>query len=230
MEDWKVYKHTAPNGKVYIGITHQEPKQRWSSGHGYSTNTHFFRAIKKYGWKNFKHEILATGLTQQEAEEIERELIYKYKSHDDKFGYNKALGGHALSEKSRKKIGDTRKKRGYTSHTAGKHLSEETKRKISIALTGNRNHTEWTEEQKESVRISKLGDKNPNYKKPMSEEKKQMLIALNSKPVVMVSAEGNIVFKSAKEAMCVTGINNTNITKVCRGQRLTAGGHKWFYA
>ena len=46
-----MYKHTTPNGKVYIGITSQLSEKRWLSGHGYK-GTYFGNAIKKYGWKN----------------------------------------------------------------------------------------------------------------------------------------------------------------------------------
>ena len=35
MKNFIVYKHTSPNGKVYIGITKQNPKQRWGNGSGY---------------------------------------------------------------------------------------------------------------------------------------------------------------------------------------------------
>ena len=55
-----VYKHTSPNGKVYIGMTCLKPIQRWKKdGSGYKRNTHFWGAIQKYGWENFKHEILS---------------------------------------------------------------------------------------------------------------------------------------------------------------------------
>lgn len=42
-----VYKHTSPNGKIYIGITSQVPNHRWRNGNGYKTNPYFTRAIKK---------------------------------------------------------------------------------------------------------------------------------------------------------------------------------------
>jgi hypothetical protein len=58
-----VYKHTSPNNKVYIGITKKKPNDRWASGFGYEHQIYFFRAIVKYGWDNFKHEILYTNLT-----------------------------------------------------------------------------------------------------------------------------------------------------------------------
>ena len=42
-----VYKHTTPSGKVYIGITSVDVKDRWMSGHGYRHNSYFENAIKK---------------------------------------------------------------------------------------------------------------------------------------------------------------------------------------
>ena len=30
-EEWYVYKHTAPNGKVYIGVTHMKPTDIWTN-------------------------------------------------------------------------------------------------------------------------------------------------------------------------------------------------------
>lgn len=229
-EEWCVYKHTSPSGKVYIGITHQKPEKRWLGGHGYEKNHHFWSAISKYGWENFNHEVLVTGLTQDQAEQIEKELVAAYDSANREKGYNIAEGGHALSEESRKKIGDTRRARGIKPHNTGKHLSEETKKKISTANKGNRYHTVWTEEQIERVRKSKLGKNNPNYGKPMDEAKKRMLIAMHEKPVIQLKDGTEIVYRSAREAGDMTGIANSNITRVCRGQRGTAGGYVWRYA
>ena len=91
--EWFVYKHTTPSGKVYVGITSNEPKRRWNSGHGYKHCTGFWNAICKYGWNNIQHDILYTGLTKDEAEKAERELISEYKSTDSNFGYNIMQGG-----------------------------------------------------------------------------------------------------------------------------------------
>lgn len=90
---WSVYKHTSPTNKVYIGITSKAPKDRWMSGYGYRKNDHFNKAIKKYGWNNIRHEVLFTNLTQNEAEEKEKELISFYKSNNRDFGYNNDNGG-----------------------------------------------------------------------------------------------------------------------------------------
>ena len=70
-----VYKHTSPNGKVYIGITGENPNKRWQNGKGYKPNKHFYSAIEMYGWENIKHEILYSGLSKSEACKIEVMII-----------------------------------------------------------------------------------------------------------------------------------------------------------
>jgi len=63
---YKVYKHTVPDGRVYIGMTCKTVKARWDSG--YYGNDDFFKIIKKYGWEGIKHEIISDNLTKEEAE------------------------------------------------------------------------------------------------------------------------------------------------------------------
>ena len=103
---WCVYKHTCiVNNKSYIGITCQDPNKRW----GYNGNRYlekdsegnyyhaaFARAIIKYGWENFTHEILYIGLTEDEANRKEIELIALYHTYIlDPLcqGYNMDRGG-----------------------------------------------------------------------------------------------------------------------------------------
>ena len=125
-----VYMHTAPNGKVYIGITGKNPLYRWQRGHGYRNNTYFTNAIVKYGWDNFKHEILFDGLSKEEAGKIESELILKHKSNNPEFGYNILAGGQL----SRTGIPCTDEHKQKTSHSLMGHwVSEETKEKIRNA-------------------------------------------------------------------------------------------------
>jgi predicted GIY-YIG superfamily endonuclease len=77
---YKVYKHSCPNGKVYIGITSLSLNNRWRNGEGYKRSKLFYRAIKKYGWENIKHEILFEDLSKEQAEAKEIELIKLYNS------------------------------------------------------------------------------------------------------------------------------------------------------
>ena len=64
---WSVYIHTTPSGKKYIGITSINPKERWNGGISGYKGQIFEYAIRKYGWNNIIHEIIATNLSQEEA-------------------------------------------------------------------------------------------------------------------------------------------------------------------
>lgn len=90
---WTVYKHTTPNGKVYIGITLQKPEKRWGNGNNYKGNNYFYHAIQKYGWQNITHEIVCSCRTKDEACEEEKRLISEYKATDREYGYNLTDGG-----------------------------------------------------------------------------------------------------------------------------------------
>lgn len=70
-----VYKHTFPNGAVYIGRTNMSPEDRWLNGWGYKNCPLMFNAILKYGWDNVIHEIIADDLTEQESIDLEAKEI-----------------------------------------------------------------------------------------------------------------------------------------------------------
>lgn len=106
MQRYTVYRHTAPNGKVYIGITSMEPEKRWNNGYAY-----FMNAIRKYGWDNFKHEILFVGLSKEEAERKEIELIAQCRSDEKAHGYNVEHGGNSSGKMSE----ETKRNRGSKS-------------------------------------------------------------------------------------------------------------------
>lgn len=82
------------NDKKYIGITSKCPEQRWRSGCGYSKRQPLiYNAIKKYGWDNFDHIILKTGLAEDAAKSEEQRLIKLYDTMNPKAGYNMTIGG-----------------------------------------------------------------------------------------------------------------------------------------
>ena len=97
---YTIYKHTnKANGKVYIGQTKcKDLTRRWAGGHGYRECRFFFSAIVRYGWLNFEHEILETGLTKDEADEKERYYIEKYRTRNPRYGYNIRSGGANANE------------------------------------------------------------------------------------------------------------------------------------
>lgn len=91
---WSVYVHTNKiNGKRYVGITSAKPSLRWGHGLHYTGCRYFYYAIQKYGWDNFDHEIIISGVSKRFAEEMERGLIEHFKTRDHRFGYNIQPGG-----------------------------------------------------------------------------------------------------------------------------------------
>ena len=89
-----VYKHTVPNGKVYIGVTCCATAElRWFDGLGYAKNIPFYEDIRKYGWNNILHEIIYKNLLPEAAKAAEIELIKQYNSTDFQYGYNRDDGG-----------------------------------------------------------------------------------------------------------------------------------------
>ena len=147
---YTVYKHTSPSGKVYIGITSIDPAKRWKQG--YSHNKHFSMAIKKYGWENIKSEIIASGLTKNEACEMEIFLIKQYKSTDQNLGYNISTGGECgragatFSLESREKMRQSK---------VGRKLSAEQCRKISERGKGRVVSLETREKQLDYLLLNK---------------------------------------------------------------------------
>lgn len=145
---WCVYIHTSPSNKRYIGITSRKPEERWGNGNGYKHNLHFTNAIAKYGWNNFKHEVVMKELSEQDAKSAEIELISKYNTTNPLYGYNISSGG-----------GGTFGVRhfGKDNHFYGKHHTDEAKQKMR-------------QNQRD-----KHGNNNPFYNKHHSSETLQYL-------------------------------------------------------
>ena len=101
-----VYRHTSPDGKVYIGITRTEPERRWRGGFGYASNLYFRSDIMQFGWANFTHDILFSGLSKKSAELKEAELIAQYNSRNPENGYNVDSG--ALRDRQDKQLAGIR--------------------------------------------------------------------------------------------------------------------------
>lgn len=132
-KEFSVYMHTNKvNGKMYIGQTCQVPTSaRWGTdGSKYKSNEHFTNAINKYGWDNFEHDIIATGLTLQEANSLESELIESLHTMNPKFGYNKKMGGNNgfMSEETKARM---------SAAQLGKKKPDDFGAKISLAKTGH---------------------------------------------------------------------------------------------
>lgn len=238
-----VYKHTAPNGKVYIGITCQCPETRWGKdGKGYISSPHFYSAIQKYGWGNIKHEILETGLSRLEAGTIEKKLIRQYNSTNRRFGYNQMLGGDygpKATAEVRNKISEALKQY-YAEHPEMRELlranatgyrhSDAARKKMSDSHIGLTHIA--TEEWRKRISEALKRHYNDPANREMHEDDFERIAEVGRRKslrVEQIDEAGNVVcvYPSLKEAGRATGIRDGNISKCCRGKTKRAGGYYW---
>ena len=148
---FSVYIHiNKANGKMYVGQTCQNPEKRWQNGNGYQHSSYFYHAIKKYGWDSFEHEIIASNLTKEEADNFERLLIEKLDTLNHDRGYNIKIGGANghLTEEHKEKIAKSRSKPIYCVELdkifpSGKAAAEElglSRGNLSSCLKGNKGY------------------------------------------------------------------------------------------
>lgn len=123
-----IYKYTSPSNKVYIGQTCQTREQRAGrDGRQYRGCTHFYNAIQKYGYNNFKYEVVESGLTATEADEREKYWISYYNSCYKEYGYNISSGGQnkkgEVLPETRKKLSEALKGKNHLTHEQAIELS-----------------------------------------------------------------------------------------------------------
>lgn len=227
---YKVYCHTSPDNKKYVGIS-MNPEKRWANGEGYIKNYQFYPDIQKYGWSNFTHEILYDNLSIEEAKEKERELIAKWNLMNPLYGYNLTEGGDgAFSEYSRylmskARKGNTNSKNQYHSPENRKQISESLK-KYFAEHPIQKDVIDYNDPEVQTI-IAR--------KEELSRLKRSLRCSGSSNPsakaIVQKDLNGNILesFSYATLAAKKYNIDLSSIIKCCRGKKKTAGGYKWSY-
>ena len=246
------------NGKKYVGQTIHggNPSRRWKNGNGYRTQKYFWRAIQKYGWDNFEHEIVASNLTKEEADNFEKILIKALNTRNNAHGYNMTDGGdgtsgHHHSEESIQKQKETMRK--YFSNPEYIRMMRDVAPKRALCqftVCGSfieRYESSMDAERKtglDSGAISKcalgksyfVGDYIFVFEEDVCDILSRVEQYNNRKiqrkeEVVRLTSDGEYVdiWKTAHEAEKQLGISYKNINAVCRGVRIKAGGFKWMY-
>jgi group I intron endonuclease len=149
-----VYKHTAPNGKAYIGQTNNLAERDRTHRRANSGCRAFYNAIKKYGWDNFSHEILKDGLSLDEANYWEEFYINDHGTLSPG-GYNLKEGGmnKKCSQETREKMSAWQKGVPkdpalvaiWTEKRKLHRPTVETKEKLRISSTGRKHSLETIE-------------------------------------------------------------------------------------
>lgn len=192
------------NGKQYVGQTTRTLEDRISWHHNSMVSgqsTYLYNAMRKYGWDNFRFEILATADTKAELDKLEKYYISKFDTY--KSGYNMTLGGDSnpmdspivadkhhrrmQSEETRSKISksmiESIKARGGVSAEHRKHLSEQ-KKQFYASEAGKRVKEQFSR----------------TYK--VSPEHRAAINAKIQKSVYCIDIDGNVVaeFSKVKDA------------------------------
>ena len=169
--------------KNYIGVTSRETKKRWGKGYGGKMKEAIHSFPLDLCWK--KHIELQTP-NREQALELEAELMKWYDSIEN--GYNSSEYGSGHYKRS-----------------------EELKRKLSEAHTGEKHHM---------------------FGKHFSEEhRKHLSEAKGINGIIQFSKDGEFIaeYPSIMEASRQTGCNNSHISSCCKGERKSCGGYIWKY-
>jgi group I intron endonuclease len=148
------------NGKVYVGQTVMPLSKRIAGHHtearGGNSTRYFQRALKKYGFKNFKWEQIDCADNKNELNKKETDWIAFYHSNNETCGYNMTEGGDGVRGFIPSK--ESREKRGKSIHEHFKkyprgRFKKSHKEKLSIAHKGKA----LTKKHRENISISGKG-------------------------------------------------------------------------
>ena len=90
--------HCIPTGKKYIGKTIREQRRKAQHKHyaeSGNMDTHFYRAVRKYGWESFIYGVIRYCADVDEMDRLEIESISEYRTLTE--GYNMTVGGEGTS-------------------------------------------------------------------------------------------------------------------------------------
>lgn len=157
------------NDKSYIGqgviISNRRQSHFGSLKRGKHKNNHLQNAYNKYGKSNFEW-IPLFECSIESLDYLETFYIRIFHANDPKYGYNMDSGGNS---KGKRMTEETKKKMSLA--RIGIKLSDETKRRLSEALKGKK----FSEQHKQNISKEKIGEKNPFYGKEHSSETKEKI-------------------------------------------------------
>lgn len=220
--------YTFPNGKKYIGKTKRTMAQRKVNSQtweGYSKCTLLWKAIQKYGVANIQETILIKEKMEDEkASELEKYYIALYKTNANRYGpsygYNLTDGGDGV--------------------VGAKYVGKDLERRIQQMKENGLKHkgVKLSEEHKKKLSIAKKGEKHPNYGKHLSEETKAKISKANSrenmseetrqrrsnskkKKIIATHKETGeqIIFNSMMEASEYFRVGPPSVTRWCKKER-----------
>lgn len=212
---YTIYKaENTQTGYVYIGATTRSLEERkldhFKKVYN-NSNKPLHQAILTYGVDAFTWESIDTATTNNELAEKEVNYIFNYSKEGEL--YNQDRGGGIPKKVYQYNIETGMLVNTHNSLTeAGQQFNIDKKSLSKVCLSVNKvfNNFYWSYEYKEPF-------------KPLKDSRNKYVTQYNESKVEIQT------FKSVSEASRLTGVNKTSISKVCRGERKTAGGYIWSY-
>lgn len=238
-----IYKYTnLINGKIYVGQTINEEKRkkyRISCVNSKRSNIQIVeKAIRKYGYENFKYDILEKHYYSSledmynSLDILEIYYIDKYESYIK--GYNETKGGEGSkgykhSQNTKNKIGKAHKgkiipewhRKRISEKNSGRKLTEEHIKQISIKNSGKH----FSKEHRDKISKGRKGI-------IISEETRKKMSEARKIPINQYSLDGIFIrqFGSIKEAAEYINGDSRHICRSLKNFKFTHKGYRWKYA
>lgn len=203
-----IYKiENTSNKKCYIGQSVQIENRKRQHFYHLAKGNHENRYLQNAYNKSpecFAFEVLEECEIEQ-LNSLEQFYIWLFSSKSSEHGYNLddgGMDGRHLSEETKKKISDWLYE---NAPMRGKKHTKETKERISAS---KRNISEETRKRMSESHMGKSGEVHPRSKK-------------------VVCVDTGEIYANAREAARMTNAHPSAIYMVCNGERETAGGLQW---
>jgi group I intron endonuclease len=203
IRDWVIYKITNPNGRIYIGKTHNLHNRKKQYRYvAHKNQMLIYRSIIKYGWDAHTFEVIDnfksnTGYCAGKEMFWVRTYMSNYKKYPEQKGMNLTDGGEG---------------------TIGYKMPEERKKQISAFHKGKQHLLgfKMSKETLEKRRNSVLG-------KPLNPDKVKIrtvkMIAVIGRRIIQYDINGNKIDEHPTIAVAInkSGVSKTHIHRILNG-------------
>lgn len=232
-----IYKITnIVNNKVYIGQTVRAFSVRIMEHKRLRGKSHLVNSIRKYGFENFKFEILELFTSLEDMNQSEIDYIKQYNSTDKKLGYNIEMGGRNAipGEETRKKMSNAAKGRKQSKEWVAKRIppkgSEEAKKHGRPKTQEEREYLSKISPKywQGKTRSQETRDKISRTKRERGFSDKQKASIKKQSQIVCKEKDGEIIkYPSINEAARQNDVSGASISRYTKNERVVKGW-RWY--
>lgn len=238
-----IYKITnLINNKIYIGQTTRSLSDRISEYKNGNSNNIIDKAIKKYGFINFKFEIIDTSNTIDDLNLKEISYIKEFKSNNRNIGYNILEGGRNSipNQETRDKLSKSHKgikqdetwiknriyeKGSEDAKKYGRAKTDEEKKILSNKLSGDKSY--WFGKQRSEDTKRKVSETKKKQNRKMSESER---LALCKKVyLININTGEAIEYESLTMACEIHNIRMNTVSYRCKNEYIDKNNMKWSF-